>query len=303
MSREIYIQRINKVIDYVEAHYNSKFDLDELAKISNFSKFHFSRLFKSIVGETPFQLILRIRLEKAASKLIRSKDTISSIAYGCGFKSLPVFSKNFRNYYKQSATSYRIKNSNFNKLNSNQDKELEQPAFYFCSETRSVKWTIEKPNNTSIVVKELPEMYFVCVKHTGAYRGDYKLFRKLFDELYIWSEPKGLLSREFFTAVVYHDDAYVADESKLRISVCLSAQEKISIDHGISELTLKKSKCVVANFRVKVNEFQQAWDWLMGEWFPRSGYQPDDKPCFELYYTEASEGIYEVSLCVPLRRL
>ncbi len=77
MSRKIYIQRINKVIDYVEAHYNSKFDLDELAKISNFSKFHFSRIFKSIVGETPFQLILIIRLEKAASKLIRSRDTIS----------------------------------------------------------------------------------------------------------------------------------------------------------------------------------------------------------------------------------
>ena len=59
-----YRYRINKVIDHIEKNLDSDFSLSELAKISNFSKFHFSRIFQGITGETPFQLILRLRLEK-----------------------------------------------------------------------------------------------------------------------------------------------------------------------------------------------------------------------------------------------
>ena len=91
-----YIYRINRVIDYIEKRLEFDFNLDELASVSNFSKFHFARIFRGITGETPFQFILRQRLEKAASLLIRGKEPISAIAYDCGFKSIPVFSKNFK---------------------------------------------------------------------------------------------------------------------------------------------------------------------------------------------------------------
>ncbi|NCB25391.1 MAG: AraC family transcriptional regulator, partial [Bacteroidia bacterium] len=81
-----YIFRINRTIDYIESNIENPMTLEELATVANFSKFHFSRLFQSIVGETPFQFILRVRLEKAATFILNNNnESISEIAYKCGF--------------------------------------------------------------------------------------------------------------------------------------------------------------------------------------------------------------------------
>jgi DNA gyrase inhibitor GyrI len=49
-----YISKINKTFDYIESNLDKPMTLEELASIANFSKFHFNRIFQSIVGETPF---------------------------------------------------------------------------------------------------------------------------------------------------------------------------------------------------------------------------------------------------------
>src|SRR5690554_2169515 len=60
-----YIERLNKVFDYIDENIDAQLNLDDLAKVSHFSKFHFSRIFSALVGETPFKFIQRIRLERA----------------------------------------------------------------------------------------------------------------------------------------------------------------------------------------------------------------------------------------------
>ncbi len=66
--------------------------LEELASVANFSKFHFNRIFQSIVGETPFQFISRVRIEKAAMLIATNKnESISEIAYKCGFSDTQYF--------------------------------------------------------------------------------------------------------------------------------------------------------------------------------------------------------------------
>jgi AraC family transcriptional regulator len=49
-----YISRINRTFDYIESHLEKPMSLEELASVANSSKFHFSRIFQSIDGETPF---------------------------------------------------------------------------------------------------------------------------------------------------------------------------------------------------------------------------------------------------------
>ena len=80
-----YISKINKTFDYIESNLDKPMTLEELASVANFSKFHFNRIFQLIVGETPFQFLLRVRLEKAATLIITNKnESISEIAYNCG---------------------------------------------------------------------------------------------------------------------------------------------------------------------------------------------------------------------------
>lgn len=298
-----YKHRINKVIDHIERNLDNDFTLEELAKISNFSKFHFSRIFQDVTGETSFKLILRLRLERAASLLSNGNDSISDIALKCGFKSLPVFSKNFKSHFNESATSFKKKNSNLNKVDSTSNKNIEQPSIYICNETKTIKWKVNMKNNISVDIKELPNIPVIYIRHTGPYQGDAELFERLFSKLFTWAGPRGILDNDDFqTAIVYHDDVNVADKSKLRTSVCLTAKENTKVDGEVGKMTLEKGKYVVARFVLKADEFQGAWDWLMKQWFPSSGYQPEDKPCFELYPEEPEDGVFKVDICIPIRK-
>ena len=59
-----YLHRIHIVQDYIENHLKEPILLDDLTNISGFSKYHFHRIFKSIVGESLSHYIKRIKLEK-----------------------------------------------------------------------------------------------------------------------------------------------------------------------------------------------------------------------------------------------
>jgi len=87
-----YHQRINAVIAHVRENLDGDLSLEQLAKVANLSPFHFHRVFKSIAGETTYDLAVRLRLERAAS-LLRSmpKLSITTATLECGFGSLSVF--------------------------------------------------------------------------------------------------------------------------------------------------------------------------------------------------------------------
>ena len=60
-----YWERINKTIDYIESNLEKKITLNKLAQINHFSKYHFHRIFSSFTGESLYNFINRLRVEKA----------------------------------------------------------------------------------------------------------------------------------------------------------------------------------------------------------------------------------------------
>jgi AraC family transcriptional regulator len=62
----------------------------------------------------------------------------------------------------------------------------------------------------------------------------------------------------------------------------------------------------VAHVEVADDEFQGAYDAIYGGWLPESGYQPDDRPCFEIYLNDPKqhpEGKHITDICVPVKPL
>ena len=308
-----YLSRINKTFDYIESNLEKPLTLEELAEVANFSKFHFNRIFQSIVGETPFQFILRIRLEKAASLILSNKkETITGIAYKCGFSDISIFSRNFKNHFKIPASQYRsgkLENSNSSQQVSNssqQDSNCrqddEKPTLYFCPELKTIKWRTNMKLNKSVEVKDLPKMTVAYIRHIGPYKGDDKLFERIWNRLFSWAGPRGLIGGENFKSlVIYHDDPNVTIEDKLRMSVCITVPPETKVDGEIGKMEIEAAKYVVARFELTAQDFQQAWDWVYGQWLPTSGYQPDDKPCFEMYPEEPKDGKFIVEICVPIK--
>jgi AraC family transcriptional regulator len=164
-----YISKINKAIDYIELNLENSITLNDLAKAAQFSKFHFNRIFSLLIGETPFQFVTRVRVEKAASLLRSTKNlNISEIALKCGFSDVAVFSKNFKKHFKTSATQYKrdkLKNSN-----NKQNHLLTKP--YFCQRLQTIKWRINMVINKGVEVKKLPKITVAYVRNIGPWNGE-----------------------------------------------------------------------------------------------------------------------------------
>jgi AraC family transcriptional regulator len=70
--------------------------LEAVARRSGLSPFHFLRLFKRVVGVTPHQYLLRVRLRRAAKLLRRGGMPVTEVALECGFADLSNFMRTFR---------------------------------------------------------------------------------------------------------------------------------------------------------------------------------------------------------------
>lgn len=301
-----YTARINKTFDYIENNLEKSITLEELAQVANFSKFHFNRIFHSMVGETPFQFILRLRIERAATLIATNKkESISEIAFKCGFSDISIFSRNFKNYFKVSATEYRVKKSNYSKISqqhSNRHQSDERTTQYFCPDLKTIKWRTNMKLNKSVEVKELPKMTLAYIRHIGPYKGDGRLFERIWNKLFTWAGPRGLIGgKDFKSLIIYHDDPNVTIEDKLRMSVCITVPADTKVDGEVGKMEIEAANYVIARFELSEQDFQEAWSWVYGQWFPASGYQPDDKPCFEMYPEEPKDGKFIVDICVPIK--
>jgi len=319
--RDEYAARINRVLDYIDKNLEKKLSLSTLAKVANFSEFHFHRIFSAMVGETLNQFIQRVRIEKAASSLLLNpKKSITEIAFDCGFSGSAAFARVFKESFEMSASQWRnqkkISESKIRKMKSKMGKPLSNMS----KDTNPSKWYIEHVNGNQlwrikmsekkeirVEVKKIDEMNVAYVRNIGPYAGDAELFEELFGKLMKWAGPRELLNfPETKMISVYHDNPDITDHDKLRLSACITVPEGTEIDGEVGKMVIAGGQYAIGHFEINVDEYSEAWDDIYGKWLPESGWQPDDKPCFELYLNDPEqhpERKCVVDIYVPVKPL
>jgi len=143
------------------------------------------------------------------------------------------------------------------------------------------------------------------VRYIGPYQGDEKLFENLFNKVVTFAKTREIVDSKTKLFAIYHDDPEITENDKLRTSVCISVQDDIEGSGEISTMVLEGGKYAVARFELDTSEYGEAWKWVYSSWLPGSGYQPDDKACFERYSFDCGEtgGKQKVDICVPIRPL
>jgi AraC family transcriptional regulator len=81
--------------------------LDEMAQSIGLSTAHFARMFRKSTGETPYQFVLRQRVERATAMLRAPDARVLDVAVACGFKTQQHFAQVFRDVCGVSPTRYR----------------------------------------------------------------------------------------------------------------------------------------------------------------------------------------------------
>jgi AraC family transcriptional regulator len=314
-SKQEYISRINKVMDYVEKHFNEEITLDKIAQIACFSPFHFHRIFSTLTNETLNTFIQRLRIEKAAQQLRNEENiSISEIAFNCGFGSTAHFSRTFRKYFGLTAKEFRetekavfAKDGLYYSKNGQLTRKMNQqsPDFkvQFCSDNLNqfnhFKFIIM---DTKVEIKEMPELNVVYCRHTGQFNQIGKVYEKLMK----WAGPRGLLNfPKTKTITVYHDDPTITAIEQVRQSACISVDGDVKVDGEIGKMKLESGKYAVGRFEIDEKGFEKAWN-TMCLWLTESGYQPGEGYPYELYHNSPDGDAmhrFILDICIPVKLL
>ena len=92
---------------FIEANIASPISLTELANQTGLSEYYFCRCFKLATGLSPYQYVLKKRMEFACRCLQRDDLSIQDVAFASGFGDPVQFSKQFRRAYGCTPSAYR----------------------------------------------------------------------------------------------------------------------------------------------------------------------------------------------------
>jgi AraC family transcriptional regulator len=100
-------KRVARAVRRIGQAASEAISLTELAEEARLSPYHFLRSFRRVAGMTPYQYVLRTRLNQAAVRLRTSDDAVSSIALYAGFGDLSTFNRRFKRVMGASPLAYR----------------------------------------------------------------------------------------------------------------------------------------------------------------------------------------------------
>jgi AraC family transcriptional regulator len=211
--------------------------------------------------------------------LTDKKRSILEIALQCGYSSPAAFSKSFKKFHGIAPSEWN-QNSNSGQMNRNNDKD---PSANLLNTDAISNWRyVMEKKDVRVEVKEIEPKTLAYIRYIGPYAGDEALFARLYGQLYKWAGPRNYITEETEFISIYHDNPEITDENKLRVSICLTVPNDTVGEGDINIMTIPGGKYAVGHFEIDPSEYGEAWNFMCGEWLSNSGYEPDDRPCFEL---------------------
>lgn len=283
----VHARRMNRVIDHIDAHLDHDLRLDTLARLANFSPFHFHRLFRAWTGETLLDFVRRRRLEAAGGRLRHlPHESVTEVALGTGFASAEAFARAFKQHFGQTPTAWRR-------------------GGFLDWERRHHRPRLPEPMplaDGAVTVQQLPArevMYWRL-------RGDYTVIvDQAWARFIPWVQSLGLGAQPLLGMGL--DDPGIAPPSRCRFDAC------VVLPPDWNERGLRASHKQVAGGLYAVMDYDgpddgvdAGWRQMLAQWLPTSGHQLRDGSFFEAYAPGATlpaHGRLQCKLCMPVRKI
>ncbi|MUT65375.1 AraC family transcriptional regulator [Paenibacillus sp. NEAU-GSW1] len=295
---------INKLIEYIDEHIEKPLELKDLSEKALVSPYHLHRVFKSITGETIHAYVNRIRLEKAASKLKHSETIdVSETSRQCGFSSVSIFSRSFRNHFGVSATEYRKMysiNSKSRKINSKNNQLQSTWLAYNKGGANDLE--------LDITIKRMRPCYIAYIRTNG------RVLEKTFEEnrnhletmgaIFDWARQHSLWNPPLTSLLsIEYQDPSVSGNKYMRVDCGLTLLKPIDSTGEVGcRLFAGGQYAVLRIFDTTMHareRVKQFWE----DWLPNSGFYYTSQPVIILHQNNPSwepSYRYFVDYAVPI---
>lgn len=281
-----YITRINQAIDYIYRNLDKNLSVEEIANHCCFSKYYFNRIFKSVINESLYAFVKRLKLEYAAFKLRTTQRQVTEVALEAGY-SPSNFATAFKEYFGINATEYRklenfpVKDS-YLSIIENIKSMRRQPDFF-------------KMIDSKITIRRIKGMNLEYQRYIGNY---YKGLPQAWEKFCIEMEKKyPLIPNKQFIGISY-DDPMIADDQKCIYDLCL----KVEKTNGINTFRIEDGYYACYEFHDKIENLIKCYNEIFALWLPFTKYDLDNRLCLEIYYSGLDDqGFIHLDACIPIR--
>ncbi len=263
-TQKYHVERINKVVQFINNHLGENLDLQTLASVGNYSTYHFHRIMRAHFGESLGAYIVRLRLETAVSLLRFSEVSISDIAFKVGYESPSSFNKAFKKRFGVSPNEYRQNNSSLVR------KESSKILFRAMESLKNLTPKIKQVKTTKVIYSQMLGDYHKSASKAWEVVCDFAKKRRLFG-----------FKTEFIG--ISHDDPKVTESEKLRYDACIVVTKDIEPEGEIGFKEIPGGKYAVFTHKGAYENFSDTYDYIFGKWIPENNIELRDVQSFEKY--------------------
>jgi AraC family transcriptional regulator len=282
-TRSFYAQAVQRAVEQVVTELDQALDLQALARGAALSPFHFHRVFRGAVGETPLELQRRLRMERAAWSLAQEDGPVTAIAFAAGYETHESFTRAFRSYYHCSPSEFR-QNAGPAGQGCARPFQSELPArsgiHFQLHRTEAI--TVHFIGGELVMdveIKDMQALRVATLRHIGPYNRISEAFARLGDiagAAHLFQAAPTMLA-------LYHDDPETTPAAELRSDAAVVISPEAKVPPGLGEQTLPAGRYACTTHVGPYEEIGDMWARFMGEWLPRSGHRMSDGVPYEIY--------------------
>lgn len=266
-------QRIDRAMDYIREHAGEPLQLEQLARVACFSRFHFHRIFSAYVGQTLGEYIRSVRLKNAADQLRDTQKPVTDIALAAGYETHAAFTKAFTHHFGVNPSTYR-RDGGFSGRT---------PVTVTQRLSPTTRRTM-KPE-----VRDVPEQKVLYVRRTGLINGDFsRAAQDAFRVLGQFIGKRHLENQVGCCLGICPDDPAVRGPENCRYDACFILREgaEVKPEGEVGIQSLAAGRCAVFVHKGPYQKLPETWSAAYRDWLPSSGQQLRDAPPYEVYMND-----------------
>ena len=292
-----YTERVNRAIDYVVSHLAEPLRLADVSRAAGVSPFHFHRVFQALVGVTLADFVKRLRLDKALFMMAHARrKSLTQVALACGFSSSSDFSRSFRQRFGVAPSSFDLgawRDEHRSRLYAASGEFGPLPHLRRLPPASN-------PDRFKVKVRALPARTVAYIRVADPYRTG--AVAAAVKRLVAWAERHALAGGQWLGYQWDNPEIVALEDCHYHIAV---EAERFTPAGDVGRFTFPPMTVAEVELRGGIDLELRALQWLFGTWLPRSGYVPDDHPCFEAFtglpFAHGTE-YFELRAQLPVRK-